>query len=41
LLEREFAQREFYVYFHTQRAKPHEIVNDLPRVRAVIKQTGL
>src|SRR5262249_19071703 len=36
-----FAEREFHVYFHTQRAESHEIVNDLPGVRAVIEQAGL
>ena len=41
MIEREFAEREFHIHFHAQRAQPHEIVNDLARMRAVIEQTGL
>ena len=41
LLKGEFAEREFHVHFHAQRAQSHEIVNDLARVRTVIEQTGL
>jgi len=37
LFEREFTEREFHIHFHTKRAKPHEIVNDLARVRTVIE----
>src|SRR5439155_19087197 len=39
--QRELAERQFHIYFHPERAQPHEIVNNLARVRAVIEQTIL
>src|SRR5947208_11688506 len=35
------AKTQYYIHFHPKRAQPHEIVNNLARMRAVIEQAIL